>query len=243
MSHDIQNWLDKAIHNADHLETVSERMLHYHSIKDGLIHKNKEQAIKGFKGFYEYIEYDHNAYGAPQELIKAAMSRTHFFHGMINSLILHGYQSNAYTYSLMIVYHNKIDQMTAPDKALSLTFDILDDYFKYVNMIDQVQMGEFSKKTITIIDMNIEKNLNTQMIADALNLNPDYLGRKVKEETGNTITELIYTKKINLAKFYLDSTNLPVMQIADNLGFKNASYFGKVFKKYMGVTPSEYKNV
>lgn len=239
----VRNWLDKAIHNSDHLETVSKRMLDFQKIKEGLSNKNKEITMQSFINFYIYIEQDHELYGAPSKLIEAAIARTHFFHGVIHSLLLRNQQSTAYTYSLMIVYHNKIDEMKDPETALNLTIEILDAYFEYLKVIGELQMGEFSEKTITIIDINIEKPLSTQMIADALSLNPDYLGRKVKEETGSTITELIYKRKINLAKFYLQNTDLPVKQVANNLGIEDASYFGKIFKKYTGLSPNNYKSL
>ena len=44
------------------------------------------------------------------------------------------------------------------------------------------------------------------------------------------------------AKAQLKSTNLPIYQIADSLNFNNVSFFGKYFKRYVGVSPQEYRN-
>lgn len=241
MSEQIQDWLSEAVHNSEHLETVSKRMLDFQTSKQGLYSKNKEMTINGFRIFYEYIAQDHNLYGAPEGLLEAAKASTHYFHGVIHVALFHDHQDTAYTYSLMIAYHNRIDNMTNADSALDLTIEIIDSYFDYLVIVGKLQLGEFSEKVITLIDLNIEKPMSTQMIADLLNLNSDYLGRKIKEETGKTITQLIYIRKTDLAKFYLEHTNLPINQISDNLGFETASYFGKVFKKYTGLTPNIFK--
>lgn len=241
MSGKIQDWLSEAVHNSEHLETVSKRMLDFQTLKQGLYIKNREMAVTGLRNFYSYVQQDHMLYGAPEELLQAAKARTHNFHGVIHAGLFYDYQSTAYTYSLMIAYHHRIANMTNPDTALDLTIEIIDSYFEYLKSIGELHLGEFSEKVITLIDLNIEKPISTQTIAESLNLNSDYLGRKIKEETGKTITQLISLRKMDLAKFYLEHTNLPVIQISDNLGFENASYFGKVFKKHTGLTPRKYK--
>ena len=242
MSEKIQDWLNSAIHNTNHLETVSERMIDFQGFKRGLYKQNKELVIQSIKNFYDYILHDHQEYGAPHVLIDASIARTHFFHGTIHGVLLHDYQSSAHTYSLLIVYHNKIDNMIDPHTALDLTIEIIDSYFHFLSIIGNLQLGEFSEKVIALIDQNIDKPIRPQELAEILNLNSDYLGRKVKEETGKTLTQLIYTRKIDLAQFYLRNTHLSVKQIADNLGFESSSYFGKVFKKYTDFSPIEFKN-
>lgn len=61
-----------------------------------------------------------------------------------------------------------------------------------------------------------------------------------KEKTGMTPIEYRLTSRIKKAAYLLESTDMSVYDIADKLGFFDAAYFSKIFKKYMGITPKQY---
>ena len=67
-----------------------------------------------------------------------------------------------------------------------------------------------------------------------------YLGREFKKSTGKTITLYIQEQKIAEARRQLETTNLPLSQIAMQLNFSSQNYFHHVFKKITGVTPNQY---
>ena len=67
------------------------------------------------------------------------------------------------------------------------------------------------------------------------------LNRKLKAITGFTTTEYILQVRIALAKHLLDTTDLPIWEVAEKCGMDNATYFGIIFKKKVGMTPLHYK--
>lgn len=67
------------------------------------------------------------------------------------------------------------------------------------------------------------------------------LNRKLKAITGFTTTEYILQIRIALAKHLLDTTDLPIWEVAEKCGMDNATYFGIIFKKKVGMTPLHYK--
>ena len=69
-----------------------------------------------------------------------------------------------------------------------------------------------------------------------------HLSTTIKETTGRTCTEIISAMVIMDAKNQLRSTDIPIYQIADSLNFSNVSFFGKYFKRYVGMGPQEYRN-
>ena len=87
----------------------------------------------------------------------------------------------------------------------------------------------------------MNNELSTQILADHLHLYPDYLQKKFKKETGKNITDMINERRIELAKIYLRSSKYSVTDIAYEVGFSDASYFGKVFKKFEGLTPLKFR--
>lgn len=77
--------------------------------------------------------------------------------------------------------------------------------------------------------------------ADIMQLSANYFGDLVKKETGKTAQEYIHLKIMNIAKDrILDSSNT-VSDIAYELGFKYPQHFTRMFKKSIGVSPSEYR--
>lgn len=72
-------------------------------------------------------------------------------------------------------------------------------------------------------------------------LSPNYFGDLIKKETGKTAQEYIQFKVIDVAKQRLADTSLPINEIAEELGFKYATHFTRLFKKHVGISPSEYR--
>ncbi|MFZ4927964.1 helix-turn-helix domain-containing protein [Chryseobacterium sp. Mn2064] len=78
--------------------------------------------------------------------------------------------------------------------------------------------------------------------ADALNVNANYLSRKLKQETGKTIKEHLHHLMIHDAKSMLKQTNLSVKEISFRLEFNEPAHFVNFFKKNVGCTPKQFRN-
>lgn len=77
--------------------------------------------------------------------------------------------------------------------------------------------------------------------ADKVFLSPNYFGDLIKKETGKTAQEYIQLKIIDRAKQLLGEGILSINEIADELGFKYPTHFTRLFKKSVGISPSEYR--
>lgn len=78
--------------------------------------------------------------------------------------------------------------------------------------------------------------------AQHLHLTPQHLSTLIKKRTGKSIKSWIGFAVINKAKTYLNTTSLSIKEISDQLEFSDASLFCRYFKRYIGQTPSEYRN-
>ncbi|WP_210429383.1 response regulator transcription factor [Paenibacillus dendritiformis] len=92
------------------------------------------------------------------------------------------------------------------------------------------------------IEENLAESITSIDIARHLFLNPSYFSRYFKRLTGSNFTDYVHQFKMNIASQMLKTSGHTLEQIALALGYSDRTYFSKVFKKYMGVTPSEYKN-
>ena len=97
-----------------------------------------------------------------------------------------------------------------------------------------------SRKVIRLVQENLYEKITPAQIADILHMDLSYLGREFKKSTGKTITLYIQEQKIAEARRQLETTNLPLSQIAMQLNFSSQNYFHHVFKKITGVTPNQY---
>lgn len=72
-------------------------------------------------------------------------------------------------------------------------------------------------------------------------LNPAYLSRLFRKETGMVLTDYILQEKMRRASELLVLSDSSISEIADSLGYGNFSYFARLFRKVYGVTPHEYR--
>lgn len=90
------------------------------------------------------------------------------------------------------------------------------------------------------IKANINKHLSLNEVAALFNFNPSYLSRLFSQYTGEGFVEYITRERIVTAKEMLATGQGKVYEVAAKLGFENAFYFSKVFKKVEGISPREY---
>ena len=95
---------------------------------------------------------------------------------------------------------------------------------------------------LTYISENIRLPLKLKEIAARVSLSPYYFTRLFKKEVGYTPHRYILMARINSAKFYLKSSELPVKEVARNCGFASESGFCVAFKRIVGMTPKGYRN-
>ncbi len=84
--------------------------------------------------------------------------------------------------------------------------------------------------------------LSLEQIAASLYINSGYLRAIFKRETGATITEYITDTRMTRAKELLESGNIKLSGVSEMVGYSDASYFSKCFKKYYGISPRDYQN-
>lgn len=112
------------------------------------------------------------------------------------------------------------------------------------NTVSKVKIELSNSKIAPIIkyiNENINENVSLSLGANLCNMSQSQFSRTFKKETGKTFKEYVLLKKIEQAKFYIKTTDKSFSEISDFLGFEDSSYFTKLFKKYEGITPKEYK--
>ncbi len=90
------------------------------------------------------------------------------------------------------------------------------------------------------IQERMEDDLSLTRLAEVVSLNPSYLSRLYKQMTGHGLAEYIAEKRIEKATLLLAKSSLKIHEIARQVGLEQG-YFIKMFKKYVQMTPHEYR--
>lgn len=99
------------------------------------------------------------------------------------------------------------------------------------------------QRSIRYIEQNVEENISRESVAGYVGLNPAYLSRLFKKETGQSLIDFLITAKMNRARHLLDHTAMTVSAVAQQVGYSNFSHFTKMFRKQFDVNPQEYRKV
>lgn len=88
---------------------------------------------------------------------------------------------------------------------------------------------------------HLDADISREDIAAHVFLNPDYLTRVFKRDTGQSISDYLLQQRLDIAAQLLENTDMPVSAVASKIGYANFSHFSRMFKKYMDAGPAEYR--
>ncbi len=111
------------------------------------------------------------------------------------------------------------------------------------NEVARSNADVITKEFLKHVKENFRKERQLKFYSDALCITPRYLSRVVKECTGASAAEWIERSVVLEARALLKSTNMTVQQISDELNFPSQTFFGKYFKRRVGMSPKEYRRL
>lgn len=96
-----------------------------------------------------------------------------------------------------------------------------------------------------VLDAYIDSNLNQKMLVRDLAMlacmSPSHFFSVFREEMGVTPNQYITKKRLEHAKYLLQTTGLPLIDVSVQTGFSSQSAFATVFKQYLDMTPRQYR--
>lgn len=134
-----------------------------------------------------------------------------------------------------------------PDEVLQ-TVHTFQEWAEFVVEVvtDRMHYEQTSRSVIERVKQYIreqlgEQDLSRERIARHVYLNPDYLTRLFKKETGMSISDYLQQQRMEYAKHLLTHSDQPVSSVALSAGYANLSYFSTLFKKTTGLAPVEFR--
>jgi AraC-like DNA-binding protein len=144
--------------------------------------------------------------------------------------------------SLSDSYIRKCEILSGADQIINLQYHMVMDFTRRV---ESQRLGQSKSKLVSEVARYVRRNIAGRIsvleMAEDMFVSRTHLAQRFKSESGMTLTDFILSEKIREAKRLLKYTDKSLAAIGEYLGFSSQSHFAKVFKKYSGKTPSEYR--
>ncbi|WP_171691677.1 response regulator transcription factor [Paenibacillus germinis] len=118
-----------------------------------------------------------------------------------------------------------------------------------VNMDEHSSISEYPpghqnsamETVIRQLQADLSKSYRMEQVASQVGYSMPYFSTMFKKTTGRTFTQYIMELRINKAKQMISTTNLRTNEIAERVGLENYRHFNKIFKRIVGMNPSDYR--
>lgn len=120
-------------------------------------------------------------------------------------------------------------------------FQHLFETMKYCHQ--QLAEGKIThvQRAIVFIEEQVGRELGLSQVAEHLHLHPHHLSELFKKETGVKFVDYVTRTRMRRAMELIASTQAKISDIAISVGYEDVKYFGQMFKKHTGLTPSLYR--
>ena len=132
-------------------------------------------------------------------------------------------------------------ELFARCRASGKLIELLSFYIQFSpNVNDNTESYVVSARNY--IDKNYrESDFSVQSVADHIKIDRTYLYRLFKKETGLSVKDYINNCRISKAEELLANPSIPIKDVAYSVGFSDQMYFSRTFKKFTGVTPTDFR--
>ncbi|WP_429141851.1 PocR ligand-binding domain-containing protein [Anaerotaenia torta] len=134
-----------------------------------------------------------------------------------------------------------IEKVKSIDDLCYMLMESLDAYVECMFTRLPAKHNDSVRKAMKYISEHFAEPITLEKVASYVHLNPSYFSSSFKEACGSSFKEYLNMVRVEESKRLLAHTDFPLVSIAISTGFEDQSYFSKVFKKYTGITPKQYR--
>ncbi|MGG3306102.1 AraC family transcriptional regulator [Paenibacillus lautus] len=129
--------------------------------------------------------------------------------------------------------------------STNLLMSLITVIYRIVDVKHQFQSlkgkNEIALRTKHFIDTNYTQSISLKDIADTMYVSQHYLSHLFKKEVGDSPFNYLISRRIEEAKRLLADSEMPIHEVASQVGYGNDKYFSMLFKKITGQTPSSFR--
>lgn len=147
----------------------------------------------------------------------------------------------------LVAYICSVNDVMELSKCYYKTIDVMDkftltgdDRVVFVSDIENTKIYNIIRMTKKYVNEHLAENITVDTMADMIHISCNYFSSIFKKATGKGFNQYVNETKIEKAILLLKITDMPVSEVAEAVGYE-VKYFNRVFKKYIGITPGEYR--
>nr|WP_279380143.1 AraC family transcriptional regulator [Sporosalibacterium faouarense] len=110
-----------------------------------------------------------------------------------------------------------------------------------INNNREKQLEGIIIEAIEFIKENYNKNVSLRDVAKNLNMSYHYFSKFFKESIGKNFVDYVTDIRMSKAKELLENEDYSIKAISFDIGYNDPNYFSKIFKKYFGMSPTEFR--
>lgn len=122
-----------------------------------------------------------------------------------------------------------------------MLFSLYEEITEHLKKMSSPHTNTVVECVCQIIAKRYMEQLSVTSLAEMVNLTPAYLCVLFKQAMGKTINEYLTQERMKQAKELLANSNIHLYDVCYKVGYFSPSYFSRIFKKYVGMTPREYR--
>jgi len=139
-------------------------------------------------------------------------------------------------------FNAEINKLEEIEEFFYKIYSIVEELLSNIFALTDKKYLSLVKEARTYIMENYYKTIQIEDVAESLFISSSHLSRLFRQEINCTVNEYLTRVRIEKAVELMKKPELSVAQVSQAVGIKNQSYFAKVFRKYIGVTPLVYRN-
>lgn len=101
----------------------------------------------------------------------------------------------------------------------------------------------YIKRAIAYIEDHHREKISLEDMSQLTNLSKQHFARLFKTYTGKTLVEYLTLFRLDMSNWYLKHTDLPITQIPEQVGFCNANYYARLYKRQYGMSPRDTRRI
>ncbi len=178
-----------------------------------------------------------------QDPVRDASVSAVVFCSIVCRAAIEGGLSPEEAYSLGDAYIQSALDAKNIDEISTVCISMYDDFVRRVHrMRENPNYSGPVQRCCNYIEMNIDRNIRVQELAQLVGYTPGYITKRFHKETGFGISDYVKLARMERAKILLTTTDKSIQEISDQLGFTTRNYFTRCFRDVTGMTPKEFRN-
>jgi AraC family transcriptional regulator len=139
-------------------------------------------------------------------------------------------------------------EMRVMDSASSLaieglSFELIAELSRHSNFVSERRLPHWLKRVREILHANFSESISLANVAKTVDVHPVHLAREFRKFYGCTLGEYVRGLRIEFACRQLSGSDMPLVEISLAAGFSHQAHFSRIFKRQIGISPSEFRSL